>query len=434
MSSQVKFIMNYTIELLTAGLLALGSFALLFWLLNTFIQIGPGLQSIINDDNLSAMVSSQQDSNLRVSSQSYNTDLAENFESVAVLTAVLKNVKRKSAEKLSWKKADEGTPLQGGDSIQTFDGASASILFNEASQLHLDENSLIVISSLEEDIIWKEKKSYMVVIRGTLRGKIIPQDKNPVYVQIATPGSVTQLRSTSKETPVDFKIKINPDKSSTISVYEGVANVSTKDGKTISVEKNETSLISLEGEVSTPPLTPNIPELNSPKNNDYFYFKDAAPTISFEWHASLYSEEYRFLLSQDKKFEQIIHDKITKKNKLNISNLKSGTYYWKVSGISNNKVESPTSDRRGFVVIRDSKPPKLTLDFPTAKPGQKEYTLSGKTEASTTIYINGKKISSRSGRFSHTLELKNGPNIIVVESIDQWGNVTYKSEMIHGKY
>jgi len=428
----VKFIVNYTLELFTAGVLALGSFVFLFWLLNNIFPIGAGLDVLINNNSSSIASNEIRNRALWVSKNDQNSDLSASTSGVAVLTSTLNNVKNKQVDQLAWKTAKKGLSLFGGDSIQTFDGSRATIKFNENSELELGENSLIVINRLEDDIIWNEKKSYMVMVEGSLRSKISPDSDKTVYVEISTPNTTASVRS--KSNLIDFHIKIHPNKSSTVSVYEGIANISSQDGSKVEIKKNQASLINTKGKVTTPEILPTVPTLHSPADNDVVYFKDIPPSITFRWKKSNHSDKYRIILAKDEKFTLVLVDKVIKGTEFNYRNLKHGTYFWRASGVTNNNAESFPSSYRTINIIQDSTPPPLNLVFPQSITGQKKYPLAGQTEASATIYINGEKITHQNGQFSHTLVLKRGPNIIVVESVDKLGNVTYKTETINGKF
>ncbi len=428
----VKFILNYTLELVTAGVLTLGAFIFLFWLLNNVFPIGAGLDVLINNKDTSTASNNIRNRALWVSKDDENSDLSVHSFGVAVLTSTLHNVKSKQVDQLAWKSAKKGLSLFGGDSIQTFDGSRATIKFNENSELELGENSLIVINRLEDDIIWNEKKSYMVMVEGSLRSKVNPDNNKPVYVEISTPNTTASVRA--KSSLIDFNIKIHANKSSTVSVYEGSANISNQDGSKVEIKKNHASLISTEGSVTTTEILPTAPSLQSPTDNDVFYFKDIPPSITFRWKKSNHSDKYRFVIAKDEKFTLVLIDKVIKGTEFDYRNLKHGTYFWRLSGITNNSSESFPSSFRTLNIIQDSTPPPLNLVFPQPTPGQKKYPLAGQTESSATIYINGEKITHNNGKFLHTIILKRGPNIIVVESVDKLGNVTYKTETINGKF
>ena len=434
MAQPVRFVVNYTLELLTAGAMALGSFVFLFLLLNYIFPMGPGLSALMSTNDISLNNNSSVNRSLWVTNSEEKNGLNEKISHVATLSDIKNNVKNKPIDQLVWKTAKKGLTLYGGDSIQTFDSSKATITFNEGNAIELGENSLIVINRLEEDIIWREKKSFMSMMEGTVRGKLTNHKKKPVYIEITMPNSVAAIRSNEVVDEVDFQIKVNPNNSSVVTVFKGEAEISTNEGKKVNITENRASLITKKGGVSVPELLPEAPILKTPVNKEAFYFSDIPPAVTFRWFKSNHSENYKFILSKDKLFTQIIYEKRVKSTQFEYKNLKHGTYYWKIIGIGKNRAEGEDSKFRTIKVIQDSKPPVLNVKFSKPIQGKSSYTLQGKTEPSATIYINGKKVNNPKGEFKHTIKLKRGPNIIVVESVDKLGNVSYKSETIHGKF
>jgi hypothetical protein len=115
-------------------------------------------------------------------------------------------------------------------------------------------------------------------------------------------------------------------------------------------------------------------------------------------------------------------------------NLKKGAYFWRVS-VQKDSQESFFSETRKFVIFQDRIPPELSVEFPPEIVHQDFFTLKGKTEPGCLVYVMGKQIqAAKSGEFEYPLKLQFGINIIVVESVDVAGNITYRSRLITGKF
>ena len=66
---------------------------------------------------------------------------------------------------------------------------------------------------------------------------------------------------------------------------------------------------------------------------------------------------------------------------------------------------------------------------------QQRYLLKGVTEPGALVFVGGAPVlTSPSGEFEWELELKHGINIVVVEAVDEAGNVAYQSSHIQGKF
>jgi hypothetical protein len=232
-------------------------------------------------------------------------------------------------------------------------------------------------------------------------------------------------------TKANFMITVNPDKSSTVTVYEGVAEVAAQ-GKVVLVEKNTGITVSPGKAPSSPqPLLPP-PTLSGPDNGEIFYYRDLPPSIRFTWGALTGAESYRFILAKDPDFWDVIYDGNILDLNFMHGNLKEGEYYWKVSGTEGGR-EGWFSDVRKINIVKDCKGPMLSVRFPDGMNGNvQDFVLTGVTEPRAAVFVQGKQISTnRSGSFTHTIQLKPGINVIVIESVDAAGNITYKSQIIN---
>jgi len=104
----------------------------------------------------------------------------------------------------------------------------------------------------------------------------------------------------------------------------------------------------------------------------------------------------------------------------------------------NNKISVRTRDNdktsdfsQNFDVIFDSKAPELSINSPSDSQSfskdQNKAQVSGKTEADSTVTVNGfRAIVDGSGNFSYNLPLQNGENRIKVVASDLAGNKVEK--------
>jgi hypothetical protein len=122
------------------------------------------------------------------------------------------------------------------------------------------------------------------------------------------------------------------------------------------------------------------------------------------------------------------------KNRFRHGNLKSGSYFWKVSSMADS-IEGLFSKTGQFRVVKDQSPPSLKVRFPPKTLYSGRYTLRGKTEPGARVFVGGQRVkTTRSGNFEYNLKLKPGMNVIVVESVDGVDNVAYRSKRVISKY
>ncbi len=351
----------------------------------------------------------------------------------AILTEYRKTVKHKRANNLAWRPVELELPLYDHDAVQTFRDSSAVITFDSENYLEMGEKSLVIIKSLEHDPIFREKRSFLVVVDGEFTGKISGAADSSVQLELTTPTAVARISSdegSGKDT--EFKIKVNPDNSSSIAVFNGKAEIEAQ-GQRIILGSNQSTNVGANGAPSAPRSLPDPAILAAPRDSAVFYYRDLPPRVQFRWQAVEEAEKYHFTVARDAEFHDIIVSERISRPKFVHGNLKSGTYFWRVR-TSNGAFEGPFSGTRHFRVVEDRQAPRLQVEFPPPVLQGGACVLTGSTDPGTSIYVMGQKIAvSRSGTFKHKLELEAGINVIVVEALDLAGNTSYKSQLVNSK-
>ena len=363
----------------------------------------------------------------------YDSDLTSQKDVVAVLSLTRNTVKSKSSAAIAWKTAKEGKLLHDRDAVQTLGRSSAEVKFDENSSINMGANSLLIIKRLDQDPLFREKRSFMVLVDGDLRGKLAKSDKNSVYLEVDTPGAKMRMQSgPMAEGPVDFKISVNPDKSSTIAVYQGVAEIMAQ-GKKVIVEANQSTVVALDQAPLTPVNLLDPVKLKSPSDTDLYYYRNLPPKVQFAWQSQPDANNYHFVMARDFSFKDIVADEQFSRASFTHGNLMKGTYFWKVSGFDKT-IEGFFSETRRFEIIQDKKPPTLNVKFPPKTVYRGRYTLRGETEPGSRVFVGGKPVkTTKTGKFKFNLKLQPGINVIVVEAIDSVNNVVYRSQRVNRK-
>jgi|GEM_PF-5490847 len=125
----------------------------------------------------------------------------------ATLVEMRNLVKSKRATDIAWKSAEADMPLYSLDAVQTLEDSSARIRFDARNEIHLGANSLVVIRRMEQDLLFREKRTFMVVVDGELRGRLGGEENGNVFLEVTTPNAVARLKTgdTGSE-PVEFSI------------------------------------------------------------------------------------------------------------------------------------------------------------------------------------------------------------------------------------
>lgn len=353
----------------------------------------------------------------------------------AHLAVVRNKVKSKSSSEIAWKRAVEGMELFDRHAVQTFDRSSAVIRFDERNALNVGDNSVVIIRRLDRDPLFREKRSFLVVVDGELRGSIAATPESSVFLEIETPSAVTRIRTRdAKEGKVDFRIAVDPgDKSSTISVLRGSAEIEAA-GRTVAAAENTSTLVSPDGLFEKPRPLPEPVRLEAPADDAVLFYRDLPPRIVFTWRPVAGAADYLFTLGRDPFLSDVIIEDRLARASFSHGNLRSGTYYWRVDARTGAR-DAPLSETRRFTIINDSIPPLLTVEFPPATVNDSQAVVTGMAEAGCRVFVMGTPVATdRSGRFTHRVSLREGVNIVLIEAVDAAGNTSYRSQMVNAKF
>lgn len=401
------------IEAIATVLLVLVFFSLFLALLNVLFPTGAGLKELM---------------------RAQEGRQAGKGKIAAMLSNIQNTVKSKRADAIAWENAQPDAALFDQDAVQTLQRSSARLNFDENSYLAMEANSLVIIKSLEQDLSSHEKRSFLLMVEGELRGKIAGTGGGPLHMEIATPAGLALIQTRGLPgDKAEFKISINPDKSSTLTVYQGSAEL-TAQGKEVRVEANESVMVKQDEAPSAPRPLPLPVEPLSPKDSQSFLYRELSPRITFTWKTLPEATGYHFVLARDHLFQDILVDEHMPQNQFTHGNLKRGSYYWRVSALKNG-TEGDFSAARSLHLAQKGTPPALSVTFPSATIERKNCVLTGKAEPGARVFVMGKQVrTNEAGEFSHTVELEHGMNIIVVEAVDAAGNVAYQSKNVNRKH
>jgi hypothetical protein len=429
---RVKNLLKRGTEIIVAVLLVVVFFSGFLYLLNSLFPTGTSLRALVSRRETPTVAALSKDKDSRLTPDERAAGPSKTL--AAELTWAHNRVKSKSVEAIAWSSAEEGRLLYDRDAVQTLDNSAAEISFDQSNVLDMGENSLVIIKRLTHDPVHREKRSFMVLVDGDLRGTLAAGGKDSLMLEIGTPGAMVRTKGgAGAGAPVDFKVSINPDQTSTIAVYGGSAEVEAG-GKTVLVGANQATVVGPDGRPIDPSTLPQPVGLTAPRSGAAFAYRDLPPNVRFSWNKNDSATGYHLLLARDPYFREIVTDEKVQKNRFRHGNLKSGSYFWKVSSMADS-VEGLFSETGQFRVVQDQSPPSLNVRFPPKTLYSGRYTLRGKAEPGARVFVGGQRVkTTRSGNFEFSLKLKPGLNVIVVEAVDGVDNVAYRSKRVISKY
>ncbi len=426
----IKLKSKRSFEIIAVMLTVLLFYALVLSVMGIMFPTGTSLKDKAKQRGTGGSAVKKTDRNLLLARGENESGLMDSVSAPAFLKSMNNRVKSKRADTIVWEKAEGGMPLYDRDAVQTFGNSSAVIQMEEGNTLKMGESSLIIIRKVEKDIFFGKKRSFIVVMDGELKGKM----EKAEYVEVTTPSAVARIETKGRDgKQSEFSIRVNPDKSSSIAVLNGSAQISAK-GKTVELQPNQMTVVDLNSEPSQPRALPEAVQLNYPKEKEDFYYRDLPPLILFTWQKNKKADGYHFEIAHDMSFENVLYNEQVSKNNFSLGNLKKGAYYWRVSAVEG-KGEGIFSSPRQIRVTQDIEPPELIIEQLPEVVNTDRFTIYGSTEQGADIFIDGAPVRiSDTGTFEYEIPLEYGLNVLVVEAVDRVGNVAYFSQHVNGKF
>ncbi len=424
---------------LLEGVISIGLVLLFFFIimsvLNLFFPTGAGFSFFIQKQEITEVNAPlKHEQELHLSRNGQDDLIGSGGEWAARITSTNNEVKSKRGVDIAWRSAETGMKLYNQDAVQTLNRSTALIYFDDQNEIDLGENSLIVIRRMEHDLIFKEKRSYMVVIEGELRGRMGGAQDDGVYLEVTTPNAVTRLQNVAKsDVPLEFRINVEDDNSSSITLFSGQAEVEAQ-GETIFLEQGQITRILGNDAPSAPIAVPEMVKQLTPTKDQNYVYRSLPPQVELSWESSFELTEYHLQLARDRKFSDIVLDERLKELAFMHGNLQPGDYFWRISGLRGED-EGNFSPVRKFRLIQDKEPPQLEVRFPQPKVTTATVEVTGKSESGSQIFISGQRVESAdNGDFQYMLPISRGMNVIVIEAIDQAGNISFDSKIVTGVY
>lgn len=346
---------------------------------------------------------------------------------VAQLGDVRRDVKIRAADSVAWTSASEGASVHNRDAVQTFQNSRARVDFTTDNELRIGQNSLVVFRSGAADPFLERREPAVVVMNGELSGTV---NSDFGAFALEFPAGLVELTSDQKTgDAMKFRVGVNPDQSSTISIVSGRADINVA-GEHYRVSASQGLTITKDGRTSGARALPAIPVIGAPNDNAVAKYLSAPPRVNFRWRDVPDAKNYRLEIALDAGFEEILVDEFLNDSSFTHGNLSSGDYFWRLSA-RDGWLQGPTSNARRLSVVRDAVPPSLELR-PIQEMAAGRYLMRGSVSPGSVVYVLGQLVETNQyGEFEYLFNPEPGTQSIVVEAIDAVGNITYSSQVLH---
>ncbi|HPS58952.1 MAG TPA: PQQ-binding-like beta-propeller repeat protein [Spirochaetota bacterium] len=256
---------------------------------------------------------------------------AGNVKQIGTITFKRQVAQRKYLAQVVWEDVEQDVPVYNNDSIRTATDSEAVIHLGDGTDINIDENSMIMLSTLEDEININFEHGTISANRSGVSG-----------VDIAA----INIRSQDTTVSIDksnIQLTQMDNQSLDLTVSDGTAKVSSGKEETL-VNTNEKALISADRKET------KIVKLNfilKEPGPDRFYMLDAqSGDIIFIWDAEGNVQDFTLEISGDRDFKKLLVSRKTGAGKQTVEKLNNGMYYWRVSAFNGDTKQAEYSEIR----------------------------------------------------------------------------------------
>ncbi len=249
----------------------------------------------------------------------------------AQIESLSQRVETRSRNSLRWHAARPGQVLEEGDSIRTYEKASAKIKYPDGNFVVVRENSLLLIGPSYENLKTQLINREVELKDGRLRAWLKNSKTTDSWIIKTAGGNLRITPEVSSSTTEVLTLVSNGDFQ--FQVTEGSASFQSSDQDTTSmlIKKNQQIVSTKEGGFQVEAFKPEI-RLLSPRSSETLFLKtETSNRFLFEWEAPREALEYQWRIYLDAKKENLILSRKTESESVEISYLDPGEIYWQVT-------------------------------------------------------------------------------------------------------
>jgi hypothetical protein len=332
----------------------------------------------------------------------------------AVLAEMRGTVQFRAVDALQWKDAVLRQELAEKDRLRTLSRSYGNILFIDGSRIQMDENALIVIETVDKDVLKNASSVDILVLEGDVTTLINSLQASNQF-KVKSPGVSTGVRSRS------FLTSRDRERTTRFSNFEGELDVASN-GKQVTLARNEGTKVSYGRIPDRPKKLPPPPLPVRPSEEQALF----SAQIDFRFTPAAEAEAVQIQISRNKSFNEIEKSiRIRPAQPAVWEAPQNGGYFWRICAIDRDQLQGPYSKPVSFTVQVDRVPPFLELTSPARDTVvfSDRIEIRGRAEKGAAVTVRGDTAAvSPEGDFSHMLELTGGKQTLHVEAVDRAGN------------
>lgn len=331
--------------------------------------------------------------------------------------------------------ANGDTELYPGDTVQTQASGRARIALADGSTLVIKPNSTVIVRDNARADDGKKTNVHVVVDSGQLSVRTEQQAQGTTNV-VETP----QTRNTVGE-QTNASFGVNPEGTEEIRVSSGAIETTNRSGEKASIREGEYVSVNNSGRLSPAQRLLDVPQPVKPHDLEkVFAGSNGAANVALKWQRpqSGTPAYYRVEVATSPFF--VADGKVMERDQLvatefGASDLRTGTYFWRVRATAASGQASDWSDPLKFVVVTRGTGSQVAVSNLGAELlGGSIYLIRGKADPGTTIRVAGREtIAGNDGVFQIQVTASGSSRELSVEAQDSQGNSSQYRVSLSGR-
>lgn len=323
--------------------------------------------------------------------------------------------------------ANNDLQLYPGDTVQTQTDGRARISMADGSTVVVRPNSTIIIRDNESAEDGKRSNVRVVVDSGQMfvsTGEQSDESKNVVE----TPKTKNQITGQSAAT-----FGVNPGGSEEIRVNRGLVQSASSNGDGVALHGGEFVAVNQSGAISKPQRLLDVPQPSQPQDMERVFVSSAgSATVQLRWQKPQAGipANYRVEVATSPFF---VHEGIVVERdqlmlpQFNVSDLRPGSYFWRVRATATSGQTSDWSEPLKFIVIaRGANSSTVQVsNLNAVHLGGNVFLINGSVSAGASIRVLGREASATGeGTFQVQVTVPPGTREVTLQASDQQGNLS----------
>lgn len=258
---------------------------------------------------------------------------------IGTITFKREVAERKYQSQVVWEDVKQSFPVYNNDSIRTSENSEAVIHLNDGTDINVDENSMIMLSTLEDSININFAHGSISANRQNVSAEAIS-----AITIMASDTTVSIDRSNIQLSQLD-------NRELDLTVSEGSASVKTASGgEALTVNVNEKAIISSDKKEAK--IVPLKFDLKGPVNNSFIITEASTMPVKFEWgFADKPVTDVTLQISSERGFGNTVQSKNISGVTETTERLRPGLYYWRLAAINESTGKTEYSETRKLNII-----------------------------------------------------------------------------------